>query len=102
MTYKVFRTDLAERDLDSILNYIALILANPKAAADLLDQYSSKLAVLSKTPQIYPLSRIQKLSGMGLRSFVFGNYIAFFKIDDEDKAVTISRVFYQRPETRNA
>ena len=96
MVYEVNRSDSAELDLDGILHYITYTLANPKAAGDLLKLYEEKLKNLRENPRIYPLSRIQRLARMGYRRFVFGNYVAFFKIDDEGHRVNIVRIFYQR------
>ena len=36
--YKVLITELAQRDLDAIVEYISVQLSNPIAAGDLLDE----------------------------------------------------------------
>ena len=95
MGYKVKQTIPAEHDLDGIVHYIAFKLKNPKAASDLLDEYKSKLASLNDNPRLYGLSQTERLARMGYRRFVFGNYIAFYTIDEFSKTIFVVRIFYQ-------
>jgi plasmid stabilization system protein ParE len=101
MGYKVTHTLPAEKDLDRIVHYVAIILENPKAAKDLRSIFNEKKINLRENPRIYPVSRNEEISHTGLRSFLFGNYIAFFKIYDEIKTVTIVRIVNQRQDYEN-
>ena len=96
MGYEVKQTIPAEHDLYGIVNYIVYKLKNTKAAASLLDEYKSKLTSLKANPRLYGLSQSDRLARMGYRRFVFGNYIAFYTIDELNKTIFIVRVFYQR------
>ena len=42
--YRLFITELAHQDLDNIVSYIAIQLANPKAAGEFLDEVTACLA----------------------------------------------------------
>ena len=95
MNYKVIHTIPAEQDLDGIVHYITFKLKNQKAAGDLLDDYKRKLSRLKDNPRLYGFSQIERLARMGYRRFVFGNYIAFYTIDELNKNVFILRIFYQ-------
>ena len=101
MDYRIETSAPALNDLYGVTHYIAFILNNPKAADDLLETYSEKLNALCKSPRIYPLSRIKKLAAKGYRRFDFGNYLAFYKIDEENRIVYIVRIFYQKQDYRN-
>jgi len=96
MSFKVLQTTPATLDLDSIIHHIAIRLKNPKAANDLLDEYEKRLANLQESPRFYGPARIQRLAGTGFYQFNFGNYTAFYKIDDEEHKVYIVRIFYQK------
>lgn len=82
-------TPQAEADLDEIWDYIAL--ENPEAARRFLYKIHDKCEAVSKTPVI---GRKRPELGRGVRSFPVGNYIIFFRIDDDD--TTIVRVLHGR------
>ena len=96
MHYSVKQSLEALFDLDGIINYISGRLNNKKAATDLADQYYEKLSNLRVSPGIYPLSANEELARRGYRHFSFGNYIAYYTIDDRNKVVYITRIFYKR------
>ena len=101
MSYKVKLSIPAETDLDGIVRYIVFKLKNPQAARDLLDEYDPKLANIASNPRLYGLSRIERLARMGYRRFDFGNYVAFYTIDEPNRTVFIVRIFYQRQDYAN-
>jgi len=101
MDFKIYFTAPALNDMDGIVHYIAFVLKNPKAGDDLFKTFIEKLDTLRKSPRIYPLSRIKKLAGKGYRRFVIGNYIALYKVDEENRSVYIMRVFYQKQDYKN-
>ena len=101
MIYRVERTIPSENDLDGILNYILFKLMNRKAAADLLAQYEEKLLILRETPYLYGLSHNECLAQKGYHQFDFGNYIAFYTIDDISRVVYIVRIFYKKQDYEN-
>ena len=96
MSFDVLQSAPAVFDLDNIIHYIAIRLSNPKAARDLLGEYEDRLTNLRDSPRLYGPARAKKLAGMGFHQFNFGNYIAFYKIDDEEQKVYIVRIFYQK------
>ena len=81
--------------MDGILRYISLRLNNKDAARTLLDEYENRLTNLRETPRLYGLTQLERLARRGYRRFVFGNYIAFYSIDDIEKKVYIVRIFHQ-------
>ena len=101
MSFDVLQTAPAILDLDSIIHYIAVTLKNPKAAIDLLDEYESRLANLRESPRFYGPARVERLASTGFRQFNFGNYVAFYKINDEEHKVYIVRIFYQKQDYIN-
>jgi plasmid stabilization system protein ParE len=102
MDYTIKYSEQAEMDLDGLSNYIIYILKNAKAANDLLKEFHEKLLNLTGTPRLYAYSRVKKAASMGLRCFTFGNYIAYYYVNDIDLTVVIARIFYQRQDYENA
>lgn len=92
--YKLVVTDLAHQDLDSIVSYIAIQLANPIAASDLLDKVDECYGYLKKNPFIYSKCYNSQLGNEGYRKAVIQNYILVYKVDEITKTVSILRFFY--------
>jgi len=94
MEYRVEVSESADRDLDTILAYIAGELANPKAASDFANEIDAKYEMLENHPLMFELSRNERLAKMGYRRFVVGKYIALYQVNEGRRVVTISRIFY--------
>ena len=67
MEYRVEVSESADRDLDSILTYIARELASPKAASDFADEIDAKYEILENHPLMFELSRNERLMCFVLR-----------------------------------
>ncbi len=94
MTYKVLITELAQRDLDTAVEYIAVQLSNPIAAGDLLDEVEKCFSYLRSNPFIYAKSADIRLEKEGYRKALVKNHILFFKVFEEDKKVIVYRIIY--------
>jgi len=101
MGYDVMHTAPAAQDFDGIIQYTVSRLNNPAAASALLDEYEERLANLRESPRFYGSARIERLARAGYHRFTFGNYIAFYKINDKEKKVFILRIFYQKQRYEN-
>lgn len=94
MGYKVVRTDLYQRDLDSVIGYLVLALENRPAAVSLLDSVEECYADLERTPFMYEECHNTHLHELGYRRAVIRNYIMVYKVDETARQVTILRLFY--------
>ena len=92
--YKLLITELAHQDLDSIVSYIAVQLANPKAAGDFLDEVTACYGFLKGNPMMYERCQDRRLGQEGYRKAVIKNYVLVYKINEESKIVSIMRFFY--------
>ena len=101
MVYKIIHSTPAALDFDDIIFYIAQQLKNPTAASALRDEYNEKVAILRESPRLFGLAPAEDLARSGYQRFTFGNYIAFYLINDEEKKVHIVRIFYQRRDYEN-
>lgn len=56
--YKLLITELAHKDLDNIVSYIAVQLASPHAAKGFLDEVAACYGFLKNNPKLYELCKI--------------------------------------------
>lgn len=92
--YKLVVTVLACQDLDNIISYIAVKLANPSAAGSFLDEVDACYHFLMSNPLMYEKCRDTRLEAEGYRKAVIKNYIAVYRINEATKSVIILRFFY--------
>jgi plasmid stabilization system protein ParE len=92
--YKLFISELAHQDLDNIILYITVQLANPMAARDFLDEVDKCYSFLKCSPMIYGKCQDKRLEKEGYRKALIKNYVFVYKINEESKTVNIMRFFY--------
>ncbi len=96
MAYKIVETELAVQDLDSILSYIALSLANPAAASAFAAAVEDCYSSLEEMPFLFELCRDPRLRALGYHKAVIKNYVMVYKVDEDARTVNILRFFYGR------
>lgn len=97
MAYNVRIMEKAEQDLSEIVTYFTDKLCNPKAADSFLEEFLEGKENIANNPYMYPLSNDLVLKSEGYHRFLFKkNYIALYLIDDEEKEVSIMRIFYAK------
>lgn len=96
MEYKITETELALQDLDNILSYIALTLANPTAAVSFADEVEKCYSNLKKMPMMYGFCKDLRLRALKYRKAVIKKYVMIYKVDEEEKSVSILRFFHGR------
>ena len=99
--YSLIITDIAEADILNTVQYIAEVLKAPTAANNLLDEIERHEEILANTPTIYPFVPDEYLAQKGLRFTVIRNYLMFYTINEDEKAVTIIRFLYGRRDWKN-
>ena len=102
MAYNVRIMDRAEQDLSEIVTYFTDKLCNPKDAESLLEEFLEEKMNIAANPYMYPLSNDLLLQSEGYHSFLFKkNYIALYLINDDEKEVSIMRIFYAKRDYAN-
>lgn len=92
--FKLVITELAQEDLEGIVEYIAIDLANTTAASEFLSKVQECYGYLKKNPYIYAPVEDRRLAKEGYRKALIKNYILVFKVDEKNKSTTIYRFFY--------
>ena len=92
--YKVIITLTAYREINQIYEYIAEELYAEDVAKSLLKRIEEAVQRLKYTPRIHTI--IEKIDELkrDYRKIVIKNYRILYTIDEENKAVFISHIYY--------
>lgn len=94
MKFELKITQAANQDMDKIFSYIVNHLCNLKAANDLADAILAKYDEISVNPYMFEESRDIRLRDKGYRRIPVQKYVILYKVNEENKEVIITRVFY--------
>ena len=94
MSYKVYYTEQAERDLREIYEYIACTLLVPETAKKITAGIMEGISNLYEMPMRFPLYKKEPWRSKGLRSFSVGNYIVFYLPVEDKNVVAVIRIMY--------
>ena len=94
--FQVFVTQKASDDLSSAVRYISFSLSNAQAAARLLDSFDQLVQKLEAFASTYPFVREEIAASAGYRWAQFGNYLAFFRVEEATSTVVIDRISYKK------
>ncbi|MBE5846093.1 MAG: type II toxin-antitoxin system RelE/ParE family toxin [Lachnospiraceae bacterium] len=89
-----YLTETAEADVDEAFAYISIDLSNPEAASDFADELEGKLEELCKAPRTGRPVENDYLKRSDVRRILVGNYVAYYLVDEEKKAIIVLRVVY--------
>ncbi|MGI5822462.1 MAG: type II toxin-antitoxin system RelE/ParE family toxin [Dethiobacteria bacterium] len=92
--YRLNVSKLAHQDLDKIVSYVAINLASPSAATDLLNKVAECYAYLKDNPFMYAKCQDKQLEEKGCRKVSTKSYVLVYKINENARTVNILRFFY--------
>ena len=92
-------TQKAEADLDSITEYIAVELANPKAASDFAEKFRMAIEEARSFPESGSLIVNEYLPDTRVRKKMVGNYVMYYLPSSAEKMVYVLRIVYGRRNT---
>lgn len=81
-------------DLREIYSYIANELLVPETAAAQLDRIRKEVRSLDLIPARYTLVDWEPWHSMKIHQLPVDNFIVYYLVDDEKRAVTVARIFY--------
>ena len=96
MTYDLYITAAAERDLLRASDHIEFVLKNPKAADDLLDEAEARISSLADFPEKFKLVDDPVLSSWGIHFVIVNGYLSFYVISEETHRVIVVRFLFQK------
>ena len=100
MKYEVLRTDTADAGIRRIILYVAQNFGN-NVALKKLDEIEGRISILQADPYIGTDPKYPVLKRQGYKVLVLEKYLVFYKIDEDNKKVTIYAVVDQRQDYIN-
>lgn len=89
-------TKRAESDLDGIVSYIAIELANPQAASDFVDKLQDNIEEIRVFPESGSRVDNEFLQVENIQKKLIGNYIMYYLPDTGEKIIHILRITYSK------
>ncbi len=96
MSYNIYITATAERDILRAADHIEFTLKNPTAADHLLDAVTEQINSLGDMPEKFRLVDDPVLASWEIRFVIVNNYLAFYTIDKRKQLVIVVRFLYQK------
>lgn len=92
--YEVILTDRAREELKDIYNYISKSLMARKAAENFIDKIEREILILENMPKSCSIIEEYKSRKHKYRKLLINNYVAIYRIDEENRKVYIIRIVY--------
>lgn len=86
----------AETDLDDIVSYIAVELANPQAASDFVDELVHVINEARDYPDSGAIVSNEYLPEITMRKKLVGNYIMYYLPVPDERMIYIVRIVYSK------
>jgi len=99
--YKVLLTSDANDDIHQIVQFIHLESKNKETVLSYLKQLEESILSLGKYPERGSNPRYKILRNQGYKYLVVKNHLVFYKVNQEDKIVTVYRVLHQKSTYHN-
>ncbi len=96
MAYKYQFTKNARKDLDDIVGYIAVELANPTAATNFVDKLQDCICETCLFPESGAKVLNEFLPDIDVRKKIIDNYIMYYFPDIKKQIVIVLRIIYGR------
>ncbi|NBH86743.1 type II toxin-antitoxin system RelE/ParE family toxin [bacterium C-53] len=101
MKYRIVRTDKADEQLREIIFYIADDSGSVDVALNYLDKIEKAINCLSDFPMSGSIPRYSILRKQGYRVLIVERHLVFYKVNEDEKVVTIYAVVDGRQEYKN-
>lgn len=96
MQYEVKLTVQAIGQIEEIEQYISKVLLVPETARKWVDMLQGEIKKLDSMPSRYPLAEEDPWHAKGIHKMPFKNFLVYYLIDEDKKAVWITAVIYGR------
>lgn len=102
MQFNVEVSELAERQYDNILDYIAHELKNPQALVNVMDDYDSTITKLENMADSFGYCRSERLRTMDLRKIKFERHRYLFVFRVKGNRVIIEGMYHELQDYENS
>lgn len=99
--YKVQLSIQAKNDYKSIIRYIKYELLEPTIAEKYAELIRNELNSLEYQPQKFAIIDYDIIKKYNFRKLIIKNYIAFYRINEDEKIVNVERILYNGTDWKN-
>jgi len=99
--YKLNQHDDAKNDRVRILKYITQEFDMPGAAKRLNRAFNKGFQKIQRQPYICPVAQFNTPREYEFRKLFVRNYIALYRVDEDEKTVTVVRIFHGSQDYEN-
>ena len=92
--YKINLSIKAKDDLKSIVLYIKNNLNEPAIANKYAKIIREEIQTLEYSPQKFAIIDDSSIKNLNIRKLIIKNYIAFYRVNEENKVVNVERILY--------
>lgn len=90
MSYRVLYTDQFHEALEAQLSYFTEQATPELRVANWLNELLDLMDSLDESPKRFPVADLESsIVGLELRQVVFGNYLAFYSVNDKKREVQL-------------
>jgi addiction module RelE/StbE family toxin len=94
--YKLRQEEDAKNDREQIIKYILSEYHVPSFAKKVRTELNKGFSRIKRQPYIYPVTEFDTPKKHEYRRLHVLNYVAFYRVDEENKQVIVSRIFHER------
>ncbi len=94
LTYNIIFSEQANKDIESIYEYIANELLSPINAVNQIKRLQKGISNLAVFPMRNPVYGLEPWHSKGLRFMPVNNYVVFYIFSDKDRTINIIRIMY--------
>lgn len=102
MQFSVELSELAEKQYDNILSYIAKVLKNPQALKNVMDDFDDTVERLEKMADTFGYCKSKCLREMGLHSIGFAKHKYLFVYRIDGKRVIVEGMYHELQDYENS
>jgi len=99
--YKIQLSIKAKEDLKNIVRYVKYELLEPLIAQKYAELIKNEIKTLEHMPQKFAVIDTNIVKYDNFRKLIIKNYIAFYRINEEEKIVNIERILYGSTDWKN-
>lgn len=101
MRYNVEISELAEKQYDSIINYLVNVKKNAQAADGVIIDFDFAIDKLENQPEVYPFCKDDRLKEMGFHKLKLKSYRYFLVYRINGDMVTIEGMYHELQDYEN-
>lgn len=101
MNYKIQLSIQAKQDYTEIISYLKNNLLEPSIAEKYANLINDEIYTLRDNPQKFAIIDDENLKKYNFRKLIIKNYIAFYRVDENKKLVSVERILYNKMNWKN-